>query len=96
MGLVFVSDTKLPTYWQGTDKSLSAFILSWGAAGGTFTDKGQDLLHMQLTKVNDNYEAKVDQIARGFQNPIDSVLIDNHLYILEYGGNGAIWEVTFK
>jgi len=96
LGLVFVSDTKLPVYWQSTDKSLSAFILSFGAAGGTLSDKGQDLLHMQLTKVNDNYEAKVDQIARGFQSPIDSVLIENRLYVLEYGGNGAIWEITFK
>jgi len=96
LGLVFVSDTKLPSYWQGTDSSLSAFILSWGAAGGTFSDKGQDLLHMQLTKVKDNYEAKVDQIARGFQNPIDAVLIGDQLYVLEYGGKGAIWEITFK
>jgi hypothetical protein len=36
------------------------------------------------------------QIARGFQNPIDAALIENRLYVLDFGGNGAIWELTFE
>src|SRR5258706_162036 len=76
--------------------SHGAFILSWGAAGGTLSYKGQDLLYLQLTKKGDNYEAITTEIARGFKNPIDAVLIENRLYVLEYGGNGAIWELTFE
>lgn len=96
LGLVFATDLKLPVQWRSEGDALSAFILSWGAAGGTLSDKGQDLLHMQLTKTGDNYESITTQVARGFQNPIDAVLIENRLYVLEYGGKGAIWELTFE
>ncbi len=96
LGLVFATDPKLPAEWLGEGDTLSAFILSWGAVGGTLSDKGQDLLHLRLTKTGDNYQALTNQIARGFQNPIDAVLIGNQLYVLEFGGNGAIWELTFK
>ena len=96
LGLVFVTDSELPAQWRSEGDTLSAFLLSWGAAGGTLSDKGQDLLHLQLTKTGDNYEAITTQIARGFHNPIDAVLIENRLYVLDYGGNGAIWELTFE
>jgi len=96
LGLVFVTDSELPAQWRSEGDALSAFLLSWGAAGGTLSDKGQDLLHIQLTKTGDNYEAITSQIARGFHNPIDAVLIENRLYVLDYGANGAIWELTFE
>ena len=64
--------------------------------GGTLTDTGQDLLHLQLTKKGDNYQAVTTQIARGFQNPVAAVLIENRLYLLEFGAQGALWEITFK
>ena len=96
LGLVFVTDSELPAQWRSEGDALSAFLLSWGAAGGTLSDKGQDLLHIQLTNTSDNYEAITTQIARGFHNPIDAVLIENRLYVLDYGGNGAIWELTFE
>jgi len=96
LGIVFVTDSELPAQWRSEGDTFSAFMLSWGAAGGTLSDKGQDLLHLQLTKTGDNYEATSTEIARGFQNPIDAVLIENRLYVLEYGGNGAIWELTFE
>jgi glucose/arabinose dehydrogenase len=96
LGLVFTTDPKLPVDLRGDDNTLSAFVLSWGAAGGTLTDRGQDLLHLQLTRQGDNYRAITRQIARGFRNPIDAVMSDNHLYVLEFGDQGAIWELTFK
>jgi hypothetical protein len=70
--------------------------LSWGAAGGTLTDKGQDLLYLQLTKRGDNYEAVTTQIAREFENPIDAVLVENRLYVLDFGADGTLWEITFQ
>jgi len=96
LGLVFVTDSSLPEQWRGNAETLSAFILSWGAAGGTLSDQGQDLSHMRLTKTGDNYEATTTQVAKGFLNPIDAVLIENRLYILEFAGNGTIWELTYK
>ena len=96
LGLVFATEPELPAQWRSEGDTFSAFLLSWGAAGGTLSYQGQDLLHLQLTKKGDNYEVSTTEIARGFQNPIDAVLIENHLYVLEYGGNGAIWELTFE
>ena len=96
LGLVFVTDAQLPADLRPAGASLSAFVLSFGAAGGTLTDKGQDLLHLMLTKQGNNYQAVTTQIARGFSNPIGSVLIGNHLYVLDYGGKGELWEITFQ
>lgn len=96
LGLVFASNDNLPLEWRSDGDTLSAFILSWGAAGGTLSDKGQDLLHLQLTKNGDNYESVTTQIAREFQNPIDAVLIKNRLYVLNYGSDGILWELTFE
>jgi glucose/arabinose dehydrogenase len=96
LGLVFVTDSELPAQWRSEGNTLSAFVLSWGAAAGTLSDQGQDLLHLQLTKTGDNYEAVTTQIAREFHNPIDAVLIENRLYVLDFGGTGAIWELTFE
>lgn len=95
LGLVFATDPSLPAALRSDDQAFSAFVLSWGAAGGTLSDKGQDLLHLTLTKQGDNYESVTQQIARGFKNPIDAVLIENRLYVLEWGDDGAIWELIF-
>jgi len=95
LGLVFATDAKLPAPWRGSDSQFNAFLLSYGAAAGTLSDQGQDLLFLQLVKKGDHYETTTHQIATGFKNPIDAVLIDNKLYVLEYGGS-AIWELTFQ
>ena len=86
----------MPADFQGDGQVLSAFILSWGAAGGTLTDKGRDLLHLILVRNGDNYKAVSNQIARGFDHPIDAVLIDNRLYILEFGAGGVLCEITIS
>jgi hypothetical protein len=85
----------MPADFRGDENTFGAFLLSWGAAGGTLTDRGQDLLYLRLSKRGDNYETTATQIAREFKNPIDSVLIDNRLYVLDFG-TGTIWELTFQ
>jgi glucose/arabinose dehydrogenase len=95
-GLVFSTDENLPADLRGNDESLSAFVLSWGAACVTSSDRGQDLLRLKLTQRGDNYKSVTTQIARDFKNPIDAVMIENKLYVLEYGADGAIWELTFE
>ena len=96
LGLVFATEPELPAQWRDDGDTFSAFLVSWGAAGGTLSYRGQGLLHLQLTKTGDNYEVKTTEIARGFLFPIDAVLIENRLYVLDYAGNGAIWEITFE
>lgn len=98
LGLVFLNNPSLPNDLQGGDDMLSLFVLSWGAAGGDLSDRGEDLLHMQLTKneATDNYEAITTQIATDFRRPIDAVMIENRLYVLEWDGAGVIWELTFE
>lgn len=96
LGLVFVRDEPLPAAYAAEDGSLSAFLVSWGSAGGDLSDRGQDLLHLRLTRDGDTYAAVTEQIARDFKNPIDALLIGNRLYVLEFGGNGTLWELTFR
>lgn len=96
LGLAFVNDEPLPAPYAEEEGTLSAFLVSWGSAGGTLTDRGQDLLHLRLTREGDTYTAVTEQIARDFKNPIDALLIDNRLYILEFGGDGTLWELTFR
>lgn len=89
LGLTFDVETRLRGEFRG-----AGFLLSWGAAGGPQADRGQDLLLIRLEKAGDNYRMTATQIVTGFQNPIDSALIGNNLYVLDYGGRGAIWEIA--
>ena len=97
LGLVFDTANKL-----GGDYKGAGFVLSWGAAGGPQTDKGQDLLMLKLTKKGDAYSMTATQIAKGFSNPMDAVLDGGTspsggktLYVLDFNDGGAIWEITF-
>jgi glucose/arabinose dehydrogenase len=94
LGLTFATNA-FPASWQVVG-GLSGFILSWGAAGGDLPDKGQDLLHLQLTlNTVGGYEMRAVQLIRDLRNPIDATLIDNRMYILEFGADVALWEVEF-
>lgn len=98
LGLVFVADAGFPADLQADDTTLSALVLSWGAAGGNLSDQGQDLLHLTLarTDMGDAYTTTATQIARDFRRPIDAALIGNKLYVLEFDGESAIWELAFQ
>ncbi|MGC4038102.1 MAG: c-type cytochrome [Chitinophagaceae bacterium] len=64
---------------------------------GRFTKEGSDLLHMHFTynPAMDNYFIKTTRIADGFSQPTDAILVDNNLYVIEYGGRGGhIWKLT--
>jgi glucose/arabinose dehydrogenase len=95
LGLTFATGDALPADLRPTADVLSAFVLSWGAAGGSLSDKGQDLLFVRLRREGESYVAETTQLARDFALPIDGVLIDQRLYVLEYGGSSNLWELTF-
>ncbi len=94
LGLVFADQT-FPKSWQGEGKTLNGFLLSWGAAGGTLPDRGQDLLALQLSKSGNNYTMTARQIVRDLHNPIDSAIVGEKIYVLEFGEKVALWEFTF-
>ncbi|HTC70611.1 MAG TPA: PQQ-dependent sugar dehydrogenase [Acidothermaceae bacterium] len=93
LGLVFTS-TGLDDMFAGGQ--LHAFMLSWGASIGDLPDQGKDLDALTFFPTSTGYTLSTEQLAEGFDNPIDDVLIGNHLYVLEYGQGGAIWELTFS
>lgn len=39
-------------------------------------------------------EASSTRIAGGFSNPIDAEILGNAIYVIEFGGDHGIWEVT--
>jgi hypothetical protein len=98
LGLVFdtVGAMAPPFQWHG-------FVLSWtpgdpnsNNVAGPFNDASQDLLDLNLTKLgNTNYQMTVTRLVTGFANPIDAEIIGNRIYVIEYGGNQGIWEITF-
>ncbi|MYK39283.1 MAG: T9SS type A sorting domain-containing protein [Gemmatimonadetes bacterium] len=96
LGLVFDADNALAEPFQG-----DGFVLSWTEGdpdgddvAGPFNDPSQDLLHLDLAKVGDNYEARVTRIVGGFSNPIDAEIIGNRIYVIEWGGGRGLWELV--
>ncbi len=96
LGIVFDDRRVMAAPFTG-----DAFVLSYMAgdesgdsAVGPFFDASNDLLHLQLTRVGNNYEARVYKLATGFKNPVDSEVIDNHIYVLCIGGEYSVWEIT--
>jgi glucose/arabinose dehydrogenase len=85
LGLTFDVDGALAGEFKN-----NGFVLSWGSTAGNIPDRGEDLLQLQFTAPG---QMRATQIVRGFQRPIDAVLIGKTMYVLENGGNGAVWEV---
>ena len=79
------------------------FMLSWtpgdptgNSTPGPFKDASADMVDLNLTKLGStNYQTTVTRIIGGFANPIDAEIVGNRIYVIEYGGNQGIWEVTF-
>ena len=68
-----------------------------GAMMGAFTKEGSDLLHLHLTydKAMDNFIVKTTRLVDNFTEPTDAVIINNDVYVIEYGGRGGhIWKIT--
>ena len=92
LGLVFDTSGALPAPF-----ARGGFVLSWNPGaetGGTALGESQDLLHLELERQGENYQARVTRVARGFRLPVDAALVGSTMYVLEYGG-GKIWRLTF-
>jgi glucose/arabinose dehydrogenase len=96
LGLVFDRAQALAPEFRG-----DGFMLSWtkgdptgDTLAGPFKDPGQDLLHLKLTRMAGDYSLHATRIVRNFNNPVDAEIIDNKIYVLDYGGTQSIWEIT--
>lgn len=97
LGLSFDRDNLLPPPYTG-----SGFVVSWTPAQapstddpGPFDPPSQDLLHLNLTPGETGYELETTRVASGFSNPVDTVLVGRSLFVLENGGEGTIWKISF-
>lgn len=97
LGLVFDTASAFGEEFTG-----DGFILGWTGANSPvladMNDTGEDLLHLELTKTDSGYIMSATKIAKGFSGPVDTEIIDNKLYVVEYGPFGsdaALYEITF-
>ncbi|MBT3342839.1 MAG: T9SS type A sorting domain-containing protein [Gemmatimonadetes bacterium] len=60
----------------------------------SFNDPDEDLLHLDLEKVGDNYQARITRIVEGFRGPMDAEIVDNRIYVIERSGPLGLWEIT--
>ncbi len=96
LGLVFDADSLLVGRLKG-----GAFILSFAGARGGFPEEGQDLIFLDLEKGTDGYTLSAEAVVTGFTHPIDAVMVDDVVYVVEYGdwfsagGSRGVWAVTF-
>lgn len=89
LGLVFDTGDALGGEYTG-----DGFLL--GFSGGTPGDAflltrmdyhGEDLIHMDFTKTEDNYQISATSLVRGFLNPIDAEIVGNTIYLVEHKNN---------
>ena len=93
LGLVFDVEKVLAPEFRG-----DGFVLRIGGDCcnliNPFDDPDEDLIHMDLEKVGDNYQARMTRIVEGFSGPIDAEIIGNKIYVIEWSGGRGLWEIT--
>ena len=95
LGITFDKDSILSSEYTG-DMFVMTYNDSTAKKFAPFKVPGEDLLHIKLTKIQneERYEATVTRIVRQFNYPVDAVLIKNKMYVIENGIGSSLWEVT--
>jgi glucose/arabinose dehydrogenase len=105
LGLFFDNDNALSEDFKG-----DGFVIRYNGGPrrglenpNPLLKQGKDLLHLDLIydKKAANFKVRTTRIVEGFTAPTDALLINNTVYIIEYGGKqggnkngGCIWKVT--
>lgn len=100
LGLVFDTKKALAPEFRG-----DGFVFRYGGGSdrpGTnlLRKEGKDLLHLEMeyNEAADNFYMKTTSIANNFNAPVDAVLLDNKIYVIEHGAAGStggrIWKIT--
>lgn len=96
LGLFFDTKKMLAKDFKGDGFVIRYSLGARSALMRPFTNEGADLLHLHLTydAVTDNYFVKTIRVVEGFKEPVDAVMVDNNVYIIEFGGEqGNIWKI---
>lgn len=107
LGLSFDNDSTFTGDYKGDGFALA---FSGGRPNSPFLlrvmeeDPGVDLSHIELTQTDSStYEMNTYLVAGGFYNPIDSEIVGDKLYVLEFknswlntGADTKIWEINFS
>lgn len=78
----------------------AGLLLSFGAAvaatpeNGMFPDPGRDLLALEMLPAGEGFQVRSRKLVSGFAGPIDSLLLGNKLYVLEYGATSRVYEIS--
>jgi hypothetical protein len=96
LGLLFDTKGNL-----GGKYKYSGFTLSW-TDGENFelmsriSQEGEELVHLEMVydPMLENYKMKTTSLVDNFLSPTDAVLIDNNIFVIEYGHRANIWQVT--
>lgn len=98
LGLVFDRNGAMaaPFLRHGFMLSFTPGDATGNSVAGPFFDASQDLVDLDLTRLgNTNFQARVTRLVGGFSTPVDAEVIGNKIYVLEYSGTQAVWEITF-
>lgn len=100
LGLVFDLKKALSNEFRG-----DGFVFRYGGGsdrpGTTLLRKGgKDLMHLDMTYsvAADNFYMKTTTIVSNFNAPVDAIMLDNKIYVMEHGTanseGGRIWRIT--
>ncbi len=92
VGLIFDTKEKLPNEFKG-----KGFLVSYNNNSKLLNDDGHDLLQLHLLPGD---SMSVRKLVSGFIKPIDAIIKDSMLYILDMGNNNGlgkrVYQVSFK
>jgi hypothetical protein len=90
LGLSFDAEGRLCGEYQR-----AGFVLSFGPLLDVMGDQSGDLLLLGLTRSGGTYTMTTTQIVIGFEQVVDSVMVGNKLYVIEFVPGGYVYELTF-
>lgn len=104
LGLTFDRDSILGSDYRG-----AGFVLSYTRGNPSlpdssvllipFKDTAEDLLLLTMKKdlINDSYSFRSEKIIESFGRPVDAVLLDTCMYVIEiqYTGDQSLWRIDF-
>ncbi len=97
LGLFFDTEKILSNDFKGDGFVLRYTLGERSSLMKPFTNEGADLLHLDMVydEATDNYVTKTTRLVEGFREPVDAILVENIVYVIEYGGRGGnIWKIS--
>jgi len=100
LGLVFDTNNALSNEFSG-----DGFVFRYGGGSdrpGTnlLRKSGKDLMHLKMSynAAADNYYMKTTTIVNNFNAPVDAIMVENKIYVMEHGTanseGGRIWKIS--